>query len=135
MDATNQQSTEKELAENRPTYIYPQGQLRYGQIASLQLPIDDHAIFMQRGIKYTSLFNWDSLPTTEDKALCSTFMSILQRLQRPLFDRRTIISVDLNYYELFVLERFVKIIQIRIGEENEDQKLFQYIAQDLFNIL
>ena len=82
-------------------------------------------------------YKWSELTDSMDKAYYCTMIEIIRKLEQPV----PFLSIEedhnylFNYVELAVLNRFVKIIQIHIGEENDDQRFFQSIAQNLHDLL
>lgn len=96
---------------------------------------EDHQTFLQYMKDRASGFKWEELQDSMDKAWFAVSVGIIRKLTPDFMEQYSEARVHLNYIEAAVLNRMVKIIQIEIGEENDDQQMFQQIASELFHLL
>jgi len=90
-------------------------------------------IFDKRMNEYLERWKWLEIQDTTGRAMYFIVKRLVNNLQ-PLF-KTDQISIELKYPDIWALNRISRIIQLDIGEENEDQALFQKINQDLFPII
>lgn len=109
--------------------------MHYDDYIAFRLSKADHAIFMRYMTERSESFNWFNLGDSMDKAWFAITIGIIRKLSIKFMDTSKSVLCHLNYAEAAVLNRMVKIIQIEIGEENEDQQMFQSIAQELYQLL
>ena len=109
--------------------------MHFDDYVTLTLPKKDHATFMNYMTERTKRFKWEQLTDSMDKAWFVISINIVRKLTPDFMEQYDDVSIDLNYQEAAVLNRMVKIIQVEIGEENDDQQFFQQIASELFKIL
>lgn len=107
----------------------------HDDILTVHFTKKDHAKFMSYITKRHRKFVWAELTDSLDKAWYKITIDIIRKLQPKFMEEYEDVEVELMYHEAAVLNRMVKIIQIEIGEENDDQQFFQSIASELFKIL
>lgn len=91
--------------------------------------------FLIHAIKYIQKYNWSD-QNHEAKIFMILTTHMIRKLQLPFnAQRHKSYSYGLPLEELLCVDRLLKIFQIEIGEENDDQQLFQEEAKKIFEFV
>lgn len=109
--------------------------MHYDEFVTIKFMRWEIDLLLKYAKEYNTRFAWKDLHDSLDKAWFCIMIEIIRKIEPAFRDHSDEAEHFFTYPELAVLNRFVKIIQIDIGEENYDQRFFQQIAQQLFVIL
>lgn len=95
---------------------------------------DDREVFLVWIKEFMSGWNYDEITDLMDRLVFINLVRLIRLMDRDTFfkaDPDDQYYYDLQLEHLVCIERMTRIIQIRIGEENEVQQAFQRINTDI----
>lgn len=103
------------------------------------LPIGDKILFDIHARKYIERYKFQELKDATSQLFYLAMVDLIRAMEQPEpytpHRDTSVYRIRLTTTGVIAVNRFAKIAQIEIGEENEDQKVFQTIAQEFHLII
>lgn len=93
----------------------------------------EHALFMRHANMFLIKNNWYEIQDTTNKAFYFQLNQFVKNYEA--FSEKDSYEIELDYLNIWTINRFARIAQIEINEENEEQEFFQGIVQKLFDLI
>lgn len=91
-------------------------------------------LFLDHANRFIEKNDWFTIQDTAGKAFYYSLRQMVKN-NEILFKDTMIYSIECNYLDVWVMYRFARIAQIEINEENDEQRFFQGIAAQLFDLI
>lgn len=137
--APSAEEVNKMLKINNPEHevdevIHKNLQIRIDETFDLELTKDELQLFIKHAEGFLKDNDWFEIQDTTGKAF---YFQLRKFIKENEIFREDVLKyeIKLDYLHIWVVNRFCRIAQIRINEENDEQRFFQRINQLLFDLI
>lgn len=106
---------------------------------NLDVSSEEIDVFLKWSKKYAQKIKFKTISNPEGKVYMAILVRFIRDMERSvgefMEERRKSYRFMLKVEEVVTVHRLCKLIQMEIGEENEEQQIIQRIQQDLYKVI